>query len=284
MAQAAYKIRAMTQADLSTCLSFTQAVKWPHQLHDWQLHFDLGNGSVVVDQEDNVVGTILWWDFGANYATVGLVVVPDHMQGNGLGRKLMNAVMEQAGSRNLQLVATLAGKRLYEQCGFVEVGEIYQIQGTPNNRQAEALPEGVVCKGITDAQLAEIIALDNTAYQAERNTLITALLKQGPGVCLYQEDKLIGYGFVRDSGRGQTIGPIIANTDQSAIYIAAALLEKTTGFVRFDLTEQGAALKAWTLSLDLEQVDAVCLMVKGEYLPNNDDSLFNYALTSQALG
>ena len=96
---------------------------------DWQLHFSQGNGSIIENAQGDIVGCILWWDYGDEYATVGLVVVPAHMQGNGLGRKLMDTVMSQTGERSLQLVATVAGKRLYQQCGFTEAALIYQVQG-----------------------------------------------------------------------------------------------------------------------------------------------------------
>ncbi len=284
MSQNPYIVREMTQEDLSTCLAYTQEVKWPHQFIDWQFHYDLGKGSVIEDKQGNVIGTILWWGYGTDYATVGLVVVPSHMQGKGLGRALMDAIMEQAGSRNLQLVATLAGKRLYEQCGFTECGKIYQIQGLPKIKQAAPLLEGVTYRQLEASLLPDIIELDNDAYQAQRDDLIQALLNNGNGIGLYKEEKLLGYGFVRDSGKGQTIGPIIANDEISAKSIATSLLEKTSGFVRFDLTQQSSELKLWLLSLGLEQVDEVCLMTKGSYLPKNASSSFNFALASQALG
>lgn len=284
MSQNPYIVRAMTQEDLSTCLAYTQEVKWPHLLIDWQLHYDLGKGSVIEDTQGNVIGTILWWDYGTDYGTVGLVVVPSHMQGKGLGRALMDTIMEQAGSRNLQLVATLAGKRLYEQCGFTECGKIYQIQGIPKTKQTAPLLEGVTYRQLETSLLPDIIELDNHANQSQRNDLIKYFLGNSCGVGLYKEEKLLAYGFVRESGKGQTIGPIIANNEISAKSVAAALLQQTNGFVRFDLTEQSSELKLWLLSLGLEQVDEVCLMVKGSYLPQNAYSSFNFALASQAFG
>ena len=127
MTNTAFTVREMRETDLPTCLEFTQQVKWPHRMGDWQLHFSQGNGSIIENAQGDIVGCILWWEYGAEYATVGLVVVPAHMQGNGLGRKLMDTVMSQTGERSLQLVATVAGKRLYQQCGFTEAGLIYQM-------------------------------------------------------------------------------------------------------------------------------------------------------------
>jgi len=168
MSEYSYIVRTMTETDLNACLAYTQAVGWPHTISDWQFHYDLGKGSVIEDKQGDVIGTILWWDYGADYATVGLVVVPGHMQGKGLGRTLMDNIEAQTGSRNLQLVSTAAGKRLYEQCGYTEYGKIYQIQGLPNNRQAGPLPEGVVCRQLDQSLLPDIITMANQAYKSKR--------------------------------------------------------------------------------------------------------------------
>jgi GNAT superfamily N-acetyltransferase len=284
MSDFSFTVRPMAVDDLPACLALTQGVNWPHRMIDWQLHYQLGNGSAIVDEQGELIGIILWWDYGPEYATVGLVVVPEHMQGKGLGRKLMNTVMAQTGERNLQLVATNAGKRLYEQCGFAEQGLIYQVQGIPHSKPGVLLPNGISIRSISLEQLDDIIALDGEAYQAQRKELLKTLLKVGKCCGLYVNDTLQSFGFVRESGRGQTIGPIVANTDENAKLIATALLQKCDNFVRFDLTDLAKALKVWLLTLGLKETENACLMVKGDYLPAKASHYFNYALASQAFG
>lgn len=284
MSNTPFNIRPMGVDDLETCLSFTQKVQWPHRMIDWQLHYMLGNGSVITDQNQQIVGTILWWDYGSQYATVGLVVVPEHMQGQGLGRTLMNTVMSQTGKRNLQLVATVAGKRLYEQCGFTEQGRIFQVQGTPHTKPSLVLASDTSIIPLTMSDLAEVVKLDKLAYQANRKDLLQALFNSGSALGLCVSGHLQGFGFVRQSGKGQTIGPIIANTETHAINLAAALLHQTDNFVRFDLSNHAPELKAWLIALGLVEVDNGCLMALGDYLPAKADKYFHYALASQAFG
>ena len=297
-------IRSMTEADLPVCLSFTQQVKWPHRSIDWQLHFELGHGSVIEANLDSdnaqsapqIVGCILWWDYPAlnnatgkasttsdlGCATVGLVVVPDAMQGRGLGRTLMNTVMEQAGERNLQLVATVAGKRLYEQCGFTTRSTIYQVQGELTT-QPDVSDEFEITD-VDASSLSTVIELDNQAFQANRSALLKALVARGKCVIASQNGQSQGYAFIRESGRGETIGPVVASDADVAKALAAALLQQAKGFVRFDLTEHASDLKSWLTDLGLQQVDEVSLMVKGEWLAEQAADYQVYSLASQAFG
>lgn len=279
----ALAIRPMNSADLPTCLKFTQQVKWPHKIIDWQLHFKLGTGSIIENDKKDIVGCILWWDYGQEYATVGLVVVPEHMQGNGLGRSLMDLVIKQAGSRNLQLVATLAGKRLYQQCGFQEETCIYQVQGELSSRPKIPQTE-LVFKPLSSATIDDASKLDYNAYQCSRKPLLKALAECGEGLVAFDEDTPVGYAVIRDSGHGETIGPIVATNDAVGKILIAKLLNQVNAFVRFDLTEQSTAIKTWLEGLGLKEVDKVSLMVKGQFLPAKTDEVHLYSLASQAFG
>lgn len=283
MDNTAFSVREMRDTDLPTCLEFTQKVKWPHRMLDWQLHFSRGQGSVIEDINGEIVGCILWWDYGKDYATVGLVVVPDHMQGNGLGRKLMDTVISQTGARNLQLVATIAGKRLYQQCGFQEKSFIYQVQGHLS-ATVRPISAEVSLKPLDNSTLQDVLALDKAAYQCLRGALLKAIAEMGEGVVAYRGTDAVGFAIIRESGRGQTIGPVIANDENIAQALVNELLMKADGFVRFDLTESAQGLKPWLEALGLEQVDKVSLMVKGEFLPANAAETKVFSLASQAFG
>ena len=283
MDKTAFIVRDMREADLPICHEFTQQVKWPHRMSDWQLHFAHGIGSVIEDADGVVAGCILWWDYGEEYASVGLVVVPEHMQGNGLGRTLMDTVMNQTGKRNLQLVATAAGKRLYQQCGFIEQGCIYQVQGEltaevrPVSSDVELMP-------ISQETLDAVLALDASAFQCSRGALLTTMSECGEGVVAYANGEPVGYAMIRQSGRGQTIGPVVANDENVAQTLVSQLLMNVSGFVRFDLTENALGLKPWLEALGLAEADKPTLMVKGEFLPGRGSDAKVYSLASQAFG
>ena len=122
-------LRAMTQDDLVIANELSQEQSWPHRREDWELFFKLGEG-IVAEFNGKIVGTIMAWRFGPKYATLGLVIVTNEVQGRGIGRKLMNAMLERLEGYNVVLNATQEGLPLYTSLGFVPCGVVRQHQGS----------------------------------------------------------------------------------------------------------------------------------------------------------
>ncbi|MEI8634813.1 GNAT family N-acetyltransferase [Vibrio sp. PP-XX7] len=88
--------------------------------------FDLSE-TVALDYEGQLIGTACAAVQG-DFASVGLIVVADAYQGNGLGRQLMTRVMEKVDARYMVLTATQAGEPLYKKLGFEQYATIEQYQ------------------------------------------------------------------------------------------------------------------------------------------------------------
>nr|MBN3726154.1 GNAT family N-acetyltransferase [Burkholderia sp. Ac-20379] len=121
--------RRFTAEDVAAAHALSVAVRWPHRPEDWRFAFEAGGGFVAVEG-DAVIGTALCWTFGADRATLGMVIVSPDQQGRGIGRKLMELVLEALGDRVTFLHATPAGQPLYEKLGFAACGALTQHQGT----------------------------------------------------------------------------------------------------------------------------------------------------------
>lgn len=274
-------LRRMRTADLTEALWLTQAESWSHRLEDWAFHFRLGRGWVACGDDTRVVGTALWWPYGRRLATIGLIVVDRAYQGQGIGRRLMGAVMSDAGSRSLHLVATRAGSRLYQQCGFEHRGEICQHQGVAT---AAPLPPGAGTarlRRVTSADLPAISQWDAAAFGAERAHVITAVLDDGEGFLAERDGRLAGYALARSGGRGTIIGPVAANDETLAIELIAHRLRRVTGFARLDVPADATLLRAWLESAGLPRVDQAPVMTRGD-APQRGTARV-YGLTSQAL-
>src|SRR5690606_39248983 len=99
------------------------AVGWPHRRADVQDLIALGHGRIVRDGAGGLLGVGLWWPLGARAARIGLVVVDPASQGRGLGRRMMETLIAEAG-RPIMLLATRAGRPLYDRLGFVAAGAV----------------------------------------------------------------------------------------------------------------------------------------------------------------
>lgn len=275
-------VRPMQADDLEGAVKLTRALHWPHRPEDWELHFRLGRGWVVCSGPGELAGIILWWPCGAAFGTVGLVVVAESHQGKGIGRRLMDRVMEEAGARALQLIATRAGIKLYQQCGFREIGTISQHQGTLVCAEAVAPPAGIVQRPVVPGDLAALLDLDAAAFGGDRRTLYEALLDVGGGVVAERDGNACGFALQRPFGRGTLIGPVVADDEALAISLVSHLLCASQGFTRLDIPADAAGLASWLASAGLACVDQGAIMVRGEVPMVRAESRFRvFGIASQ---
>ena len=275
-------IRRMQPGDLASALKLTQAENWSHRAEDWEFHYRIGRGWAVCDDKDALLGTATWWDYGDALGSVGLVVVDRNQQGKGIGRQLMDTIIEDAGPRALQLVATNAGLKLYRQCGFKESGGIEQHQGVPTLRSPVAPPSGMTLRFVTANDHALLSDLDASAFGAPRPQVIKSVLSVGTGVLAEQGGRPTGFALMRPAGRGTTIGPVVASDEAHAIDLIAQLLNISIGFTRIDVPADAEALAAWLDTVGLERVDRETTMVRGAR-PAPRPGVRTFGLVSQAL-
>src|SRR5688500_16946608 len=124
----AVRLRPFEPGDLPAAHAMSSALKWPHRIEDWQFALSLGQG-VVAERDGKVLGTALSWQWGTNHATLGLVIVSPELQGQRIGNRMMEALLDPLATRNVLLHATVAGRGLYERLGFSTTGEVAQHQG-----------------------------------------------------------------------------------------------------------------------------------------------------------
>ena len=258
-------IRRMAHTDLRRALELTQAQRWSHRLKDWEFHFRLGRGWVACDAGGMVVGTALWWAYGEHHGTVGLVVVAPDFQGQGIGRRLFDTVLQDAQSRGLQLIATEAGLKLYRQAGFREQGFIAQRQGVADLKAAAPTAAVADLRPVHANDLPSLVTLDAAAFGASRSEAIRAVFDARiGGVVADIAGETAGFCLSRLSGKGVVIGPVVARDENLAKALIAQQLQTIDGFVRLDVPTDAADLSAWLEEVGLKSVDRVTIMVRGE--------------------
>lgn len=256
--------RRFTSADIAAAHGLSLAVRWPHRTDDWRFMFEAGTGFVAEDN-GNVIGTALCWKFGTDRGTLGLVIVSPDEQGRGIGRKLMELVLEELGNRVTFLHATVAGKPLYEKLGFVTCGGLTQHQGTLGSIAAVAPPAGEQLRAVTPADTAKLIELASQANGFDRSATIPALLDFAQGVVLERDGEVLGFSLLRPFGRGYAIGPVVAQhspDDQRARALISYWLAQHEGdFVRIDVPGD-AGIHDWLSGLGMSRADSVEKMVR----------------------
>ncbi|ACI51367.1 GCN5-related N-acetyltransferase [Gluconacetobacter diazotrophicus PA1 5] len=279
----AISLRAMRDTDIEAASLLSKALGWPHRLEDWQFMFAAGHGLVAETPAGELVGTILWWTYGAHDASLGMVIVSGAWQGHGIGRRLMSGARSALPGRTLHLNATPVGIPLYEKLGFSPCGLVEQRQAIAATQPLIPLPEGMRLRPAGQSDLAALSALDHAATGMARQDLLHALLGAGRGIVVDDGGTIVGYSICRPFGWGNVIGPVIATTDLFASAMIAHWIGSGAGqFTRIDVPA-ACGLTAWLDEVGLPRVDTVTTMRTATDREGARGTTV-FALCSQALG
>jgi len=237
-------IRAMTPADVDAAAETVLR-------HDWgdrRDHFTFVASyprcrAFVATAEGEIVGTGIATISGAA-AWLGTIWVDPRYRGAGLGMALTQTTVDAAegeGCRTLLLVATDAGRRLYEKIGF-EVQTTYRILEAPGlagQPEPSVVPDPRIRAFRTD-DLEAMAALDQVATGEDRRGIIAAFATPETAHCLERADGTLGGFLIRAPwGGGATIAPDI--DDAAAILRWRRLAAGPDKHVRAGLLAENAA-------------------------------------------
>ena len=275
----------MTDADgdLDGALLLSQAVRWPYRREDWAIAQALGHG-LLAEAEGEIVASALWWPYGDAVATCGIIIVSPAMQGQGLGRTLMENMLAATGERAVLLNSTAEGHRLYEAFGFRDVGTVHQHQGQASAAAIASLggPGGPVRKARPN-DLPAIVQLDQRAFGAQRTRMIEAFSGIGTAAVIERDGGIQGFALRRPFGLGHAIGPVVARSAEDARLLIRHFLEEKAGaFLRLDVTGD-SGLGDWLTAQGLPEVGNVITMIRGQHPPRSGQEQI-YALASQSFG
>jgi predicted N-acetyltransferase YhbS len=271
-----FVLRRLEATDLQVAHRLSAEAGWPHRLEDWRLFHALGGGLVACEETGALVGTGMSWRYGAGAGTLGMVLVSPAQQGKGIGRRLTEALLHDAGARSLMLNATDAGLRLYAASGFRVAGAIRQLQG-----QCRSMSGATAARPLRPDDRAALLALDAAAFGAERTTLLDRLLQEGRTMVLGAPQAVTGFAIRRKFGRGEVIGPVVAAREADAIELVSALAG--SGFLRIDVPVTATRLMTWLADSGFVDAGGATIMIRGVW-PAVSAQTQRFALVSQALG
>ena len=277
-------VRAIHASDRPLLHELTVSVFWPHRDHDLEFFMSLGKGYLALDEIGRAMGSAMYFPVAEDFAMFGMMVTAPRLQAQGAGRWLLRRIMEDCAGRDLRLSATRSGYWLYESAGFVPVGTIWQHQGIA---RAIHLPDpvpGVTTRPLEPADIPALRALDAHAYGAPRREVLDALLRISDGVVAVRDGHVCGYALIRRFGRGQVIGPLVADHERVAMQIAAPLIQRAEGtFLRLDTPCQGDLFGAFLAAAGMGVYDTVTEMCVGPQRRAGEGAVM-FGLASHSLG
>lgn len=215
--------------------------------------------SVVAEVDGRVAGSNFLWEDGA-IAGVGPITVDPLMQNSGVGRRLMEAVIERsrtAGIASVRLVQAgyhMRSLALYARLGFAVREPLSLLQGKALGLRIEDRRVRLA----TEADLEAANALCRRVHGLERANELCTAVAQGAASVVERDGRLSGYttgiGFF-----GHSVGE---TTEDLAALIGAAPSFPGLGFF---VPTRNAELLRWCLQQGLHMVQPMTLMTMGPY-------------------
>lgn len=282
----ALAIRPMTRADLDIALDWAAAEGWNPGLHDRDPFFAADpDGFLIGFFGDAPAAVISVVAYGDTYGFLGLYIVAPPFRGEGHGIAIWRAGMDRLGGRTVALDAVVAEQANYARSGFVPMHRTIRYAGVASTHEI-ADPRVVELRQDRPPGLAgAVIAYDRTIFPAPRAPFLRAWLTP-PGrrtVALVADNAIRGYGSVRACREGYKVGPLFADTEESAERIFAALTGRLFGSrVSIDVPEPNAAGITLAARHRLVPVFETARMVRGPALVEPLGRI--YGVTSLELG
>jgi len=240
------------------------SVGWPHRAEDWQILREVGQGIVALDSIGRIYGSAMWFPFGDDFATIGMVITPPRLQANGGGLWLMHHSLARTQGRSLGLHATEAAHRLCLSLGFVDERTVYQRQGEATMPPDVAPPAEAEVRDLRPSDFAALCELDRRARGADRESLLASLVTRSRGTVLCRQGNLEAVALCRPFGRGSVVGPVIAATDEDAIATVRPLVAAHAGtFLRIDTAQTEGDFARFVSQCGLPVYDTVTQMSLG---------------------
>ncbi|MBO9467816.1 GNAT family N-acetyltransferase [Tropicibacter sp. R15_0] len=278
------KCHPITAERLPLLHELTVGVYWPHRARDLELLTQIGEGYLALDEVGRALGSSMKFEYGSDFAMIGMMTTAPRLQSKGTGRWLLNKIMDECSGRDMRLTATRAGYRLYEQSGFIPVAPVRQQQGIARRIYLPEGAEGLTVRLAEDGDWQGILDLDQHAFGADRSHALACLQAKSECFVAEQAGRLTGFAMVRNFGKGQVIGPVVAENDQMAIQVVAPIIQSREGkFLRLDTPAAEGEFSAFLSAAGLGVYDTVTEMRIG---PNRraDTGAVLYGLAAHTLG
>ncbi|WP_405999755.1 GNAT family N-acetyltransferase [Streptomyces sp. NBC_00829] len=257
-------IRRLTKDDLVSCSNLSEDRGWPREEHKWGLLLTAGTGYGIDDPAGKgLVTACVVTPYGSGLAAIGMMLVAERFSRQGIGRRLMKHVLEEAGDTPLTLHATPYGQPLYKELGFADIGRAEMVRGCLRAPEADTSTT-VTTRPATAEDLQAVLRLDAEAFGLDRTHMITRLPAFADHFRVAEEDGVLtGYAAAWPNMETHVVGPLIARDTETAKALISSLSAETDRPLRTDIDVRHEELIAWVKEHGLETIAFNAVMTHG---------------------
>jgi GNAT superfamily N-acetyltransferase len=201
------KIRPLTEQDIDAGVALSTQASWNHAAADWRRLIALWPGQCLGGEiEGGLVasGTLATYESDrGRIGWVGLILVDQRHRRQGLGTRMMQAILDLASERGVATVgldASDQGEPIYQRLGFAIDVSINRWTG--RGAIGQAAP-------IDDADWPEVLRVDRDACGVAREPLLRRLCSESDTRIATTPD-CAAFGILRPGRLAWHLGPVIA--------------------------------------------------------------------------
>jgi GNAT superfamily N-acetyltransferase len=279
-------VRRLGPDDLRHCVRLSVDRGWLPEKAKWSLLLEVSEvfGIDAPDGGDGagggdgaLAGAVVLTRYGADLASVGMMLVAARYGRRGVGRALMEHLLAEAGDATVTLFATDLGKPLYDKLGFRAIRRSAAFTGPFRAEPAEpsavrtADNSKMRTRPAAAADMASIIDVDKAAFGADRSRLLRRLPAFAGQLLVLETGRgIAGFAAAWQNHTSTVIGPVVAPDGAAARRLIGDLAAGIRGQVRLDLDPDRPELPAWAVRHGLQPAGLNTVMAYGDRPPPGD--------------
>ena len=257
-------IRKASRADLDTLIDWAAREGWNPGLDDATAFWTADPDGYWIAEEEGVMAAALSLvRYDETYAFLGFYMAHPDFRGQGIGLKLWNKALSDAGDRIVGLDGVVAQQDNYRKSGFIYAHANFRYGGEVQSAE----PPGTELVSVSPVHVSMLADYDARFSPARRDAFLREWLKAGEtrqSFALIRNAEILGYGTIRACRDGHRIGPLFADTETGADLIFRKLVASVGGGQIFlDIPEPNAAARALCDRYNLKPVFETARMYRG---------------------
>ena len=289
----------MTRSELEMVIGWAIKEGWNFGKHDIDAYYETYPESFkLLLLDEKPIGGISIVIYDNNFAFLGLFIVDKAYRGSGYGAHLWNWSMsfldKELGNKGISgLYAVPKQISRYQLSGYQVNSALQRWQGLPSKNELSVINKNIInISNNINSLFNQVLEYDKKVFSAGRESFIKNIIKlpQTKAFIYYDDQKISGYGILRPCQNGFRLGPLYADSLESAKSLAEALFNTIARSEEPIFMDSPTANKFIQLFIEYFNLSHVSnynttFMFKGEcpkYLIEHIDK--NYAVASLELG
>ncbi len=220
---------ALSEDHLASAHRLSSQAGWNQTEEDWRRLVKLNPQGVRIWRDGGEVrASFSIMQYGSEVAWIGMILVDTAYRGVGLGKSTFESALNVARLANCKVIgldATDMGEPIYRKYGFEATGPIVRWGGVIGEVSGCEVPAR-----IEEKVTPELLELDRRHAGADRGNLLRVMIAGGDRLLVQRSGgNPVAYGILREGRSASHLGPVIAESPQSAREIFALAGEILAG-------------------------------------------------------